>query len=87
MEWRRTTWLLFVMAAVAACGGGTQYRNVKNPAASEAQLTQDMMDCRNQSLVTTPGRFGGEYDRAVAVVDDGMLTQCLSERGWQAVSR
>ena len=82
MVWRQTACIVLVTAAVAGCGTATQYRNERNPAAN---LNQDVTECRNQSLIPTNDRFGGEYNRGTYVVDDDMLARCLAERGWQPI--
>ena len=78
----RTAWVLVVIGALGC--GSIQYRNEKNPGATPAQLNRDAAECRQTSMVPDSRGFA-EYDRQVFVVDQGMLTRCMADRGWVPV--
>ena len=87
MSWRQTAWIILVAAALGGCAT-TEYRNDRRPEAGRPELTRDMDECRATSMVSSaPMRVGGEYDRAILVVDDTMLSNCLAARGWRPVPR
>jgi len=78
--------LAAVLLIAALCGcTPTQYRNVSHPTYGDAEYKNDLAQCRKQySKVVTSS---GYDDRSAIEVDEAKARSCMSERGWQEVSR
>jgi hypothetical protein len=75
---------VFLVAALAACSSA-QHQNVTHPTFGEAQYRSDLADCRKQNSTYTSHQG---YDVQVEVkTDESKVDACMTERGWQTVSR
>jgi uncharacterized protein YceK len=78
----------FVTAVLLAALGGcdsVQYKNASHPGYGDAEYKDQLAQCRSQNskIVTVTG-----YDDKSAIqVDEAKVRSCMSDRGWQAVSR
>ena len=74
-------------AAAAALGGcdSTQYKNASHPNYGDAEYKSDLAQCRKQNSKVVAS--SGYDDKSEIEVDEAKARSCMTERGWQAVSR
>jgi uncharacterized protein YceK len=73
-----------LLVALGGCSS-VQYKNASHPDYGDAEYKDQLAQCRSQNskIVTVTG-----YDDKSAVqVDEPKVRSCMSDRGWQAVSR
>ncbi len=74
----------FLSAALTACSSA-QHQNPSHPTFGEAQYRTDLADCRKQNSTYTSHQG---YDVQVEVkTDEAKVDACMTQRGWQTVSR
>ncbi len=76
--------LVMVLGALCACSSA-HYQNVNHPDYGDAQYRTDLADCRrqNSTVVSIQG-----YDvQSQVTTDEAKVGACMSQRGWQTVSR
>ena len=74
-----------LLAVLGGCDT-TQYKNPSHPDYGDAEYKSDLAQCRKQNskvvIVWWLRRQGREIE-----VDEDKARSCMTERGWQAVSR
>ena len=73
-----------LLATLGGCNS-TQYRNASHPNYGDADYKSDLAQCRKQSSKVVA--VSGYDDRSEIQVDEAKARSCMTERGWQAVSR
>ncbi len=82
----RARMLPAAMLVAALCGcSSTQYRNVNHPGYGDAEYKSDLAQCRKQYSKIVMS--SGYDDRSSVEVDEPKAQSCMTERGWQEVSR
>jgi hypothetical protein len=73
--------------SLATLGGcdSTQYKNASHPNYGDADYKSDLAQCRKQNSKVVA--VSGYDDRSEIHVDEARARTCMTERGWQAVSR
>ena len=81
--------LRFVRHDAAACRAGRvrhdTYTNPSHPGYGDAEYKSELAQCRSQNSKVVI--HGGYDDKSALEVDEDKARTCMSERGWQAVSR
>ncbi len=73
-----------LLAILCGCGG-SQYKNVSHPGYGDAEYKNDLAQCRGQNSKVVMS--SGYDDKSSVEVDEAKARSCMSERGWQQVSR
>ncbi len=88
MRRRRLPYVSFattlLLAVLGACDT-TQYKNPSHPGYGDAEYKSELAQCRSQNSKVVI--HGGYDDKSALEVDEDKARTCMSERGWQAVSR
>ena len=75
---------IVLAAALTACSSA-QHQNTTHPTFGETQYRSDLADCRKQNSTYTSHQG---YDVQVEVkTDEAKVDACMTDRGWQTVSR
>jgi hypothetical protein len=77
--------LALLLGALGGCQS-TQYKNVAHPDYGDTEYKRDLTQCRTQNsqVYTHPG---GYTDVTEVKVDEAKAASCMTDHGWQAVSR
>ena len=73
-----------LLLALSACDT-PKYKNAAHPGYGETEYKNDLAECRKQHSKIVVS--GGYDDKASLEVDEPKAQSCMSERGWQQVSR
>jgi hypothetical protein len=75
---------LCLLGMVTACSS-TQYRNVNHPNYGNTEYNSDLAGCRKENSTTTTTQG---YDVQIHVdVDEARAASCMTQRGWQPISK
>jgi hypothetical protein len=73
-----------LLAALGGCDS-VQYKNISHSNFGDAEYKNDLAQCRKQNSRIVMST--GYDDRSEVQVDEPKARTCMTERGWQAVSR
>jgi hypothetical protein len=75
---------ILLLAALCGCDS-TQYRNANHPNFGDAEYKSDLAQCRkeNSKIVMVTGYD----DKSEVHTDEDKARACMTQRGWQAVSK
>jgi hypothetical protein len=73
-----------LLAVLGGCDS-TQYKNASHPNYGDADYKSDLAQCRKQNSKVVA--VSGYDDRSELHVDEAKSRSCMTERGWQAISR
>ena len=74
-----------LLAGTWAAATSTQYKNASHPNYGDADYKSDLAQCRKQNSKVVA--VSGYDDRSEIHVDEAKSRSCMTERGWQAISR
>ena len=73
-----------LLAALGGCDS-THHQNPSHPNFGDSEYKNDLAQCRKQNSKIVI--VSGYDDRSETQVDEAKARSCMTERGWQAVSR
>ena len=77
--------LLAIAWGLSACSSATVHTNANNPAYGDLQYETDLTACRK--LHSTVTSIQGYDVQTKVTTDQAAVAACMTERGWQTVSR
>ena len=76
---------LVLLALVCACSAPAVHQNASHPGYGDLQYSTDMADCKKQHSTVTS--IQGYDVQTKVTTDEPAVAACMTEKGWQTVSR